>query len=154
VLISKTIWWVLLILTGAAGVFGIGCLKAMAWRAMSRKERLVTIALLSGLALCAMLYSFHRDVITCTESGGSVHTERAVQVPSGEDGTLIVNKTERTLQLVTVWYGMGGYGDPTPVPPGASVSWDDEVDNIGPGNPPPSQIRSSTSIDSRCWLTW
>lgn len=153
-LISKTIWWVLLILSGLAGFFGIACLKATSWSVMSPREKRITGALLSGLALCAMFYFMHRDVITCSEEGGSVHAERQVEILTSHDGTLIVNRTSQTLQIVTVWYGMGGYGDPTPVPPGKSVSWDDEVDNIGPSNPPPSQIRSETSIDSRCWLTW
>lgn len=152
-LIPTWLYWVLLVVTGLAGLFGIGALKAGSWSTYTPKERAVTVALLSGLLLCAGIYFKHRDVIVCTESGGSVDTERKIELP-GSGGTLVVNRSQHTLQIVTVWYGMGGYGDPTPVPPGASVATSDDVDNIGPGNPPPSQIRSSTSIDTRTWLTW
>jgi hypothetical protein len=154
-LIPTWVWWALMIVTALAGVLGIGMVKVGGMNG-TRRERIVTIAMLACLGLCLALYFFHRKVIVCTERGGSVHAERQIEVGASGDGTLVVNHTSQTLQLVTYFYGALSMGpsDPKPVPPGASVATDDDITNIGPGHQPPGSVMSSMKFDSRTWLTW
>lgn len=70
--------------------------------------------------------------------------------------TVIVNRSERTLELSPVVYGPGELW----APPSASVAplsvydLDSKLEYIGPDQKPPSEISSKQDREVRYWLTW
>jgi hypothetical protein len=169
-LISTTIWWVMIFAMGAVAVVGVIGLKVTADDpTMGRPRLILGIMMVAGGLVAAFLYWGKHDVIICTEGAGGVETRRMVlfgtatydnhhgglKVGAGSGETWIVNDTSRPMRIQQVYYGIGiGGFDPIPVPAGEVVGYDDEIQHLGPGDAPPSQIQSETSIDSRQWLTW
>lgn len=73
----------------------------------------------------------------------------------GSHTTIIVNESERTLELRGVAYGSPGYvpGDTT-VPPRSVHHLSSKLEYIGPDERPPSEISSKSDSEVRYWLTW
>ncbi|CAN5302560.1 hypothetical protein BH09MYX1_BH09MYX1_38230 [soil metagenome] len=78
-----------------------------------------------------------------------------VSLEGDRDGTLIVNDSAKTMRIQTVYYGSISLpSNPTPVPAMGAFASGLRIDNVGPNDPPPSEVASNISFDMRNWLTW
>lgn len=123
-----------------------------------------------GLGLLFVMWFKTTDIIIVRDDGSSLSGTRRVQVfgsidsplaPGNEayssDPTWIINESSRAVQVKTHNYGRTlGFGSkPTLIPPHTAAAFH-RIDHIGPSDPPPSTVMSSTKLgmEWRYWLTW
>jgi hypothetical protein len=156
-LVSKTVWWILVFVCGAGALGCMGWFKAIS-DDRGRRQWLAGLAALGAIALTLFVYFAHGDVIVVTERGGSVRAERQIDLGASSDETIVRNGSSHDLRVVEREYGAGiGFGtDPIRIAPGAEVKVHGEIQYLGPTNPPPSSITVDSKLPFayRQWLTW
>lgn len=81
---------------------------------------------------------------------------RDVELSShGSSATIIVNESDRTLELHAIVYGEMMYvPTDTTVGPTSVFDLDAKLEYVGPDHEPPREISSKTDREIRYWLTW
>jgi hypothetical protein len=168
-LIGTLLYKVLFYGSIALAVIGVLIVKAKAY---GHRAWIPGAMILAGAVAAFGLHTHWSGyAVIVTGDGPNLTTEwkRAPEHPSGDpiaqsndmyspdEATWVINRSSRTVRVEDVAYGSFGLGggDPTVIPPGKMARFY-HIDDIGPGNPPPSSISVDSKLPMafRSWLTW
>src|SRR5512146_1925034 len=109
-LVSKTVWWILVLVCGAVALGAIGWFKAIR-EDRGKQQWLAGAGALGAIALTLFVFFSHGDVIVVTERGGFVQAERKIHIGASSDETIVRNGSTHELRVEERQYGAGiGFG--------------------------------------------
>jgi hypothetical protein len=133
------------------------------------------LAIPAGIALALWAWDHDVEYVVVTDGDGGPEAvrrygnARRVDVPlapgadqptSGDflDPHWVINRSSRAVRVTTTHYGRTlafGASEPFVIPPGTAAHFND-IDHIGPADPPPSSVRDEYNLgmQTRYWLTW
>ncbi|MCC6995388.1 MAG: hypothetical protein IT370_12325 [Deltaproteobacteria bacterium] len=135
----------------------------------------ITSALVTLIGLVIWLGLLTRDtrVFVITEHGGQLEVKRLVLLTDGtyqaDHGAVrltthagkswVINQSSRDVRVVRYRYSsinIPEFGGRTShaVAPREHRLIEGEIKNVGPGDPPPSSVETSSGSATRWWLTW
>lgn len=130
--------------------------------------------LAASAGLIGVLFWFGTQVVEVSNDGAGATIRKLVLVGSktmtlggkpvelstqGRSETIIVNDSDRTLQLSTHSYAsspteLATETEPQEIAPHSVYLHGHEIDFFGPANAPPDHVESRASSETMYWLTW
>jgi uncharacterized protein (TIGR03382 family) len=134
----------------------------------------VPLVLLAIAVAVAIVFVMRAPIVYVATNGGEepVVTQQLLvfdatyTIPGGKSRALdhepnawLINQSQHELSVVEQSYGPSslqgaGLGGTLAIKPNTIMKLERPFDHIGPSDPPPREVSSSTIVDRRFWLTW